>query len=371
VSSVWITAGSPGIEILTDALLASALSLISRERHDNDMALYALHVHTKALHRLRRAFARCTAGKAEVEPTLLAMAVLTCGVSELLTNQSWDRFAAHLRGVGALIVLAGPAALNSASSQAHFYGYRPMQAAFCFIRREATFLADRKWIDFPWKKGCPHASLPLHTLLDFALQIPVEMERFDRASQENPNYFRVQLHRLRKIASQLDRWELDLKRSCNGRIYCKRPAIWPSFYLESFQFDEIAVATAFTFYTGVRVQLFNLVSAASNQLALHDSFAKTISDSADFESLAWSRSACQCFEFFYAGKKKVVGKLTCLFPFDAAWGTFVRAEKEGQDVARELDWCKATALRVTEMGLPVLRWRSKGPESADVKLWPE
>jgi hypothetical protein len=230
-------------------------------------------------------------------------------------------------------------------------------------------LADRKLIDFPWKKQYSFASLPLHTLLDFALQIPVEMERFDHASHENPTCLRVQLHRLRKIISQLDKWELDLKKSRNGRIYCERPANWPGFYLERFQFYEIAVASAFTFYTGVRVQLFNLIKAASNQLSLYDSSAKAISDSADIESLNWSRNACKCVEFFYAGNKRVVGKLMCLVPFDSAWETFVRAEKEGHDVARELDWCMTTALRVTEMGLPVLRWRSEDLVSGDLKLW--
>jgi hypothetical protein len=205
-------------------------------------------------------------------------------------------------------------------------------------------------------------------LLDIALKIPTEMENFDRDLQRNPNNLCAQLHRLRNIASQLDIWELDLKDSYDGRIYSTRPALWPGLHTESFDFCNFTVAPAFTFYTGVRIQLFNLIRAVSNELILHDDTAKIISDLANTESFNWSRSACQCFEFFYSGNRKVMGKLTCLFPFDAAWETFARADKEGEEVARELNWCKTTAMRVTEMGLPVLRWRSHklGSENAEL-----
>jgi hypothetical protein len=357
------------MEILSDALLASAMNIISREKNDRDMALHGMHVHTKALHRLRRAFARYMVGEAEVGPTLLAMGALICSMSDLLANHSWDKFAAHLQGVGALIVHAGPGALNTTSARDHFYGYRSVQAAFCFTYRQATFLAKSEWINFPWKKQHAFASHPLHVLLDFAFQIPVEMEKFDRGLQNDPNVLRVQMHRLRKIAAKLDSWELNLKMSYNGHIYSKRPAIWSGLHTESFDFCNVSLATAFTFYTGVRVQLFNMIKAVSNQLGLQDDSAKSISDLASAECLNWSRSACQCFEFFYGGNKKILGKLTCLFPFDTAWETFVTHEKEGHDVARELDWCKTTALRVAEMGLPVLKWRSEEPESGNVEVW--
>lgn len=373
VSSVCAKASSTGMEILNDALLASALTIISKEKDDRGMAMYGVHMHVKALHRLRKAFARFTAeklaaGEAKVCPTILAMGALTCAMSELLANRSWDKFAAHLQGMGALIEYAGPAALSTISSRDHFYGYRAVRAPFCFIYRQPTFLAKSEWTNFPWKKQYAPASHPLHTLLDIALQIPAEMENFDQDLQRNPNNLRAQLHRLRNIASQLDTWELDLEDSYDGRIYSTRPAVWPGLHTESFDFCDFAVAPAFTLYTGVRVQLFNLIRAVSNELILHDNTAKIISDLAKTECLSWSRSACQCFEFFYSGNRKVMGKLTCLFPFDTAWETFTRADKEGEEVARELNWCKTTAVRVTEMGLPVLRWRSDKPRSEDAEL---
>jgi hypothetical protein len=80
-----------------------------------------------------------------------------------------------------------------------------------------------------------------------------------------------------------------------------------------------------------------------------------MSDLANIECLERPRSTCQCFEFFCSGNKKIVVKLIFLFSFDVAWEMFVRAEKEGQEVARVLDWCKTTALRVTDLGLPVLK----------------
>jgi hypothetical protein len=358
------------MEILTDTLLASAINIISREKDDYDMALHGVHVHTRALRGLRRAFARYMVGEAEVGPTVLAMGALTCAMSELLANHSWDKFEAHLQGVGALIAHAGPSALNTDSARDHFYGYRAVQATFCFTYRQATFLAKKEWINFTWKKEYAYASHPLHTLLDFAFQIPVEMQIFDHDVQKDPNNLRIQLHRLRNIAAQLDEWELALETSYNGRLYSVRPAIWPGLHRQSFEFCNLAVATAFTFYTGVRVQLFNMIRDVSNQLALHDNSAKAISDLASNECLTWSRGACQCFEFFYAGNKKIVGKLICLFPFDSAWETFLRADNQGQELARELDWCKTTAQRVTEMGLPILKWRSGEPPRGDGELWP-
>lgn len=372
VSSVCAKASSAGMEILNDALLASALTIISKEKDDRGMAMYGVHMHVRALHRLRKAFARFTAeklaaGEAKVCPTILAMGALTCAMSELLANRSWDKFAAHLEGIGALIEYAGPAALSTVSSRDHFYGYRAIHAPFCFIHRRPTFLAKSRWINFPWKKQYALATHPLHTLLDIALQTPTEMENFDQDLQKNPNDLRAQLHRLRSIASQLDSWERDLEESYDGQIYRTRPAIWPGLHTESFDFCDFAVAPAFTFYTGVRVQLFNLIRAVSNELILYDNTAKIISDLANTECLGWSRSACQCFEFFYSGNRKVMGKLMCLFPFDAAWETFVRADKEGEEVARELNWCKTVAVRVTEMGLPVLRWRSDQPGGEDAE----
>jgi hypothetical protein len=372
VSSVSAKATPTGMDILNDALLASALTIISKEKDDRGMAMYGAYVHGRALHRLRKAFARFSAGKftageVKICPTMLAMGALTCSMSELLANRSWDKFAAHLQGIGALIEHAGPAALSTVPSRDHFYGYRSMAAPFCFIYRHPTFLSKSEWINFSWKKQYALANHPLHTLLDVALQVPAEMEKFDQDLRKNPNRLCTQLRRLRKIASQLDSWELDLEESCGGRIYSTRPTTWPGLHTESFEFCEFIVAAAFTFYTGVRVQLFNLIRAVSNELILYDDTAKIISDLAKTECLVWSRSACQCFEFFYAGNRKIMGKLTCLVPFDAAWETFVQADKEGEEMTRELNWCKTTAERVTAMGLSVLKWRSDKPRSRNVE----
>jgi hypothetical protein len=123
------------------------------------------------------------------------------------------------------------------------------------------------------------------------------------------------------------------------------------------------VAMPFTTWCGVRVHLFDLIRQIAEDLSqydkCHDS-AQLIVQAAISECLKWSRTACQCMEFFQAqkGKFKIVGRLVSLFSFDAAWDTFSRFSRTYSiDLEREVFWCRNTARRYDACGLPVLCWR--------------
>jgi hypothetical protein len=64
---------------------------------------------TRALQSLRYTLTRYQEGDMTISPTMLSLTALTCAISELIANKSWDNFNRHLLGVGALIFHGGVA----------------------------------------------------------------------------------------------------------------------------------------------------------------------------------------------------------------------------------------------------------------------
>ena len=178
----WIQAGTfelgePGLEIMNDAVLASALTIVGRSRGDVDLIMRGAFVQSRALRGLRLTLQRLAAEEANTLCPMLPLQALTCAVSELLANHDWDNFASHLNGVGALIEHGGPESLRSPEVRDHFYGYRSLQAAFSFMHGHAKFLSEPEWINPSWKHEVEMARHPLHTMLDIALNLMPEMSR--------------------------------------------------------------------------------------------------------------------------------------------------------------------------------------------------
>lgn len=94
--SAMLDIGGPGTELVTDALLASALTVVSQERNDPDMALTGAYVQSRAIRRLRIALQQFAANEVHYCTSMLSLAALTCAMSELLASQSWIHFNNHL-----------------------------------------------------------------------------------------------------------------------------------------------------------------------------------------------------------------------------------------------------------------------------------
>lgn len=110
--STWITSanleiGRPETEVLMESLLAASLAIVGRNRNDPDMTLHGAYMQTRALQRLRYSLTRYQEGDKTICPTMLSLTALTCAMSELIANKSWDNFNRHLLGVGALIFHGG------------------------------------------------------------------------------------------------------------------------------------------------------------------------------------------------------------------------------------------------------------------------
>ena len=365
--STWITTGTisntPGARILRSALLATALSVVGFETNDTCLLASGFQAQTIAFQKMRHALDSLAAGKGQLDTSMLAITILFCASSELTINKSWENYWKHMHGVGALVERGGVSNLSSSASRDLFYGYRTLQIPFCFTQRRAHFLAQRRWIDLAWRRDNVLSNDHMQTMLDIAFQIPGDVQDYDESRGQSPEDLRARIQRLRELALRLDEWKADMDMSCMSWPYRMKPATWPGVYTEAIKFEDLTVAMPFTSSCGVRVHLFDLVRQIAEDLSqyeeCHDS-AQLIVQAAISECLKWSRTACQCMEFFQVQKSKfkIVGRLISLFPFDAAWGSFSRFSRTyGMDLQREMRWCQGVARKYDACGLPVLCWR--------------
>jgi hypothetical protein len=349
---------SPGAEMLKGALLASSLYLIGMERDDPRLSIAAMQTQNVALCKLREGFDDYIAHRDVKKNALLSATALAYSISELLVNKSWSGYAMHLKGVGALIEDAGPDALASRDSRDNFFGYRTAQIPFNILQRRNSFLSRSDWIKFPWRDSDPHFNRPRDTLLDIAVQIPVQMELYEKTPNRTPGLNRRLLRRLNKIVAQLNQWKDDLFEKYSNEIYTTEAAAWDGLHSKYIKFRDDTVAEAFTLYAGIRIELFTLVRHLAHHLQPADDSALLILKGAIREGFKWSRIACQCLEYFFTRERRVMGKVNCLFPFDCAWGTFVELQEVvGADMRIELRWCQVTCERIRGTGLPVFRER--------------
>jgi hypothetical protein len=350
----------PGAEMLKEALLASSMNLISLERNDPRLSMAAMQTQIVALRKLREGFDDYIANRDVKKNALLSATALACSVSELLVNKSWSGYALHLKGVGALIEDAGPGALATRDSRDNFFGYRTAQIPFSFVKRQGSFLGRPEWINFHWRRDDPRFNHPRDTLLDIAGQVPTQLELYDKTPHRNPNWNRRQLRKLNILVAQLNEWKTHLFREYSEAIYTTEAAAWEGLHSEYIKFRDDSVAEAFTIYAGVRIELFALVRRLAEDLKEDDASALIILRGAIQEGFKWSRIACQCLEYFFTRERRVMGKVSCLFPFDSAWGTFAELSvKYDQNMSLELRWCQTTAERIEAIGLPVFRVRHR------------
>ena len=255
----------------------------------------------------------------------------------------------------------GPQALTSKAVQDSFFGYRSIQASFSLVSRRGSFLAQPEWIHFPWRKQHELANHPFHTLMDVAFQIPTQMEKFDSTSKV-PEILRTQLQELDRIALQLQDWETASFETFPS-IYTDETAVWDGLHDSAFEFVNADIACGYTFFAGVKTALCGLSRDIIEELSTQGGSEKELLHDVVQESLKWSRIVFQCLEYFFARNRKVTAKLSCLFPFDVAWETVqVLGKKYEMGVSRELLWCEATAKRLEDTGLPLLKNRHASTE---------
>ncbi|KIW15269.1 hypothetical protein PV08_05314 [Exophiala spinifera] len=361
--STWITSatlevGRPECKVLMQTLLAASLAIIGRDQKDEEMTLHAAFVQTQALQKLRLALTKYSQGDRSICPTMLSLTALTCAMSELIANQSWDNFNRHIQGVGALIFHGGPEGLSNQSAQEHFYGYRALQTPFLFMNRQRAFLSSPEWISFSWKKDLELAQHPVHTMLDIGLRILPELVKQDMPKKWTLSSLWERLERTKGVARELTEWENTLRSQHGGALYKLRPATWVGLDNFCFDFPLLSTAIAFTVYTAVRIHVAALIATIVNDILIREPDADVEREPAVLEALRWSRTACQCLEFFHTGRVKIAGRIVTLWPLETAWEFCARTQAEGVlNVSREIAWCRGTAEKLSKMGIPPFQWR--------------
>jgi hypothetical protein len=348
----------PGLEIMNDACLASALTIIGRERGDQDLLMSAAYVQSRALRQLRESLQQWGEG-VSLCPVSLSMGALTCAMAELMANRSWDSFAGHLNGVGLLLSYHDPASLQTQCARELFYGFRSLEAVFAFIYGRSTFLSDPQWRDLPWKDEMSMSQHPLHTMLDVGLRLLPEI-----VQEHSPRSWRIfdlrsRLQRLQGIATELDAWERDFRAQQSGGLHIRKEAEWPGLYDYAFDFASLPSATAYTMYCGIRIKLSTAMHATQKDLAVHDQRVTSVHRAETLlQGLRWARQAFQSLEYFHTGPMKDCGWLVTLFAFDAAWEYVLRPELLMHvDLSTEREWSITAAQRFASLEVPVFAWR--------------
>jgi hypothetical protein len=361
----WMTmacvqATSTGGNLLSDALLASRLHSLGQVRQDRSLTQMGLQLQVKALNGLRIALANYSRKESGQQGGgsdlfILSTVALACAMAELLCNKSWERFAQHLGGVGALIQLAGPVALADPSARTHYLGYRAVNLAFSYINRKDSFLSDPKWVQFPGRDEDSIANSPIHILLDIAYRIPMEMEAFDcRPIATADSLFR-QLERLMEIRGGLETWEQQLPTIAIAPMDIDTANGGVAEYTKKCKFQDADTANYFTIYVGVRIGLIDILLQVAQNLAASDPQYDELIEYTVSEGIRWSVIVCQCLNYFKESESFAAGKLICLFPFDMAWKMMAKIQlQRGLDLAEHLVWFHQRADEIAETGLPVL-----------------
>ena len=344
--------------VLIEAALAAALAIAGRDGDNQAMPLYATHVQNRALRRLRCCLRQYEQGESSVDAVLLSLTALTCAMSELAANQSWDNFNRHLLGIGALISHSGLAMLKSPAGLENFHGYRALQIPFLFMNRHTTFLSSSEWMKFPFRGAKSTAFDPLQSLVDIALSILPDIVKQDVATKINLPLLSEKLQRAMEVMAELDSWERRLRKRHQSALYVEIPAIWQGLHDLTFEFVVPSAAIAFAMYTALRIHVASFMATVSEEIHSLKHEAWVDPNMAVQQALYWCHIACQCVESFHVTAADSGGRIVSLWPLETAWELFSRLGTEkSMDMSKETAWCRSVAERLALLGIPPYRWR--------------
>ena len=221
-----------------------------------------------------------------------------------------------------------------------------------------TFLSEPEWINPPWKDEVAISQHPLHTLLDIAYQVVPEVVLARQNRQWTMTDLKDRLRRLDRLERQLNEWEHILIHDHHGMLIKEKEAEWDGLHHTAYDFATLSGGMSFAMYAGVRIKMACTMNRIMGNILVVDGMADVDTITPVMEGLEWSRRALRCLEYFHTGSPKVTGYIATLFPLDAAWAYLSCIELNVHtDVSKERDFCVATAQRLSEMKIPVFRWR--------------
>jgi hypothetical protein len=185
---------------------------------------------------------------------------------------------------------------------------------------------------------------PFHKLLDIALRVPTHLQSYDTNPEQSSEAKLGQLNQMREILPQLDDWKNAQVQSPPNSSETTEPRYCIDLGDKRINLHDDLTATYFTFYAGVRVVLCSLAQQLAQDLLKSDSSAETLVQQTVEHVYKWSKIIRKCLEYFQRNGRFPLGKVTCLFAFDAAWATFLELrDKYDVGTPEELEWCHNTS----------------------------
>lgn len=365
--SAWIisachSAVYDGNDVLSESVLSMALTLIGAERNDPTISMTGLRAYQRALTRVQTGVAVVLAGNAtstEMSTGFLPLSCLACAMTEFMANRSVASFSRHLDGIALLIQHIGPAGLEHPTMRALFYEHRGIYVAFSFLDRKSCFYSREGWIDFTWKAADKHASSHVQTLFDIAYLIPELMEEYDSTPHASVGCLKEMMQCVSQFDLSLDQWKTEMDNSVTVPIVIEEDQIGSEhLFSDHITFASIGVATAMLYYWAFKIYLSHMAIDIGKDLPDQGGQIALSKKNSMSNALAYARKLCRSMEYCFNRHTGVLGKLVGLFPFDAAWQTFIRAKEwDDIDVSLELKFCQKSAQRFRDMGITLFRDR--------------
>ena len=366
--STWLLSAchnstTDGGDLLSEAMLSMAMGILGVERNDTNMLRSAMRAYQKALSRVQKGLLDVLSGsgKADASQEFLPMSCLACTLTELMANRSMENSSRHLDGIALLLEKYGIARLESSPIlRLLFYEHRGIYVAYCLVGRRSCFYSKKQWLEFAMNDTYQHATSYYQMLLDIGYSIPELMEEYDSAGLASVDHLHQMLKRLRQFHHQIDQWKRNFEVTVRVPLVSVRETNSVDLFPNEIHFATMGVAISLLYYYAFKIHLNRMVIDIANDLATWGEPVPAIQLEATKQCLEYAKRICRSLPYCFDKDKGSLGKLISMFPFDSAWQTFIRANNDPYQAtahSREVDFCRSTALRYRQNGIPLFNER--------------
>ncbi len=220
----------------------------------------------------------------------------------------------------------------------------------------------------PWRNQYSSVSIPLQDLLDIAFDIPLPLQKWERAKNNGAGtqpfvalesaLSNKDLEELLTVLLAVDRslqaWYAEFSDPSQGSMpFDQRPTTWENGRLDptelsegklfplSYNFTQFPIAMAFVYFHGIRLQLLKNVEEMCTVLAGRGtvqpylqndtmSYSAALSLLRRHEVITSATQILQCTEYSLENDKKLVGPTSFMFAFHVAFSALCRLSKSSE-----------------------------------------
>ena len=345
-------------DVIADAVLSMALSVVGSQRNDTQLLTTAQKTYQNALTKINR---RLVTLKASDTPrdlafTYLPLACFACAWVEVMANRSMDSFNKHMDGIASLIESCDTTTLASPALQALLWEHKSVYIIFSFLNRRPDFYSKPIWVAYFDAKAQEHRYSYFVTLISIACQIPVLLEQYDTGLDNSTHGLGQLIRSATQIDKLLNDWKADYETNFPVPLTTESPSLTATPFPTYVAYPSFGVALSLLYYYAFRSYIYLLlVDVASDIRSLSPCFTSQ----ATRHALACASNILASMSYCQDSCSGVVGKSIGLFPFDSAWLVYLKLHSPtaGRDYSSELAFCKTTAERFQELGITLVRDR--------------